>query len=322
MKRFSNILFVSDRTTDDSAALGQAVALASNNQARLTVVGLVETSEREKAASNAKIELLLDAMVEQRRDELQSLVRDIYAAGITIENKVLVGKGFLQIIREVLRHERDLVIKSAKAAGKFARSFGTTDMKLLRKCPCPVWLVKPSQQGAFRQILVALDYDHEDPQVEVLNVQLLEMAMSLAVSESARLHVIHAWRLPHEDLLTSSHTRIYFTEHEIDRMVKEEEAIRRAWLEALVARRWGLLGKEAADGLEPRLHLPRGRANELVPDVSNKVGADLVVMGSLARAGIPGLLVGNTAEDILHRIHCSVLTVKPSGFVTPVTLEG
>ena len=322
MKRFSNILFVSDRTTDDSAALGQAVALANNNQARLTVAGLVEASAREKAASKPRMQLLLDAIVEQRRDELQSLLRDVNAAGIKIENKVLVGKGFLEIIREVLRHERDLVIKSARGAAKFARSFGTTDMKLLRKCPCPVWLVKANQQGAFRQILVALDYDQEDPRVEVLNVQLLEMAMSLAVSESARLHVIHAWQLPHEDLLRSRHTRIYFTERELDRMVEEEEATRRDWLEALVARHWGFLDRKTADGLKPQLHLPRGHANELVPDVSKKVGADLVVMGSLGRAGIPGLLVGNTAEDILHRIHCSVLTVKPSGFVTPVTLEG
>jgi nucleotide-binding universal stress UspA family protein len=47
-------------------------------------------------------------------------------------------------------------------------------------------------------------------------------------------------------------------------------------------------------------------------------GVDLVVMGTLARTGIPGLLMGNTAERVLHRLRASVLAVKPPGFVSPV----
>ncbi|MDH4124558.1 MAG: hypothetical protein OEW64_03880 [Gammaproteobacteria bacterium] len=33
-----------------------------------------------------------------------------------------------------------------------------------------------------------------------------------------------------------------------------------------------------------------------------------------------GLFMGNTAETILNQIDCSVFTVKPPGFVGPVTL--
>jgi hypothetical protein len=45
-------------------------------------------------------------------------------------------------------------------------------------------------------------------------------------------------------------------------------------------------------------------------------------MGTLARTGIAGLFIGNTAEAVLHQVNCSVLTVKPEGFVTPVKPEG
>ena len=38
-------------------------------------------------------------------------------------------------------------------------------------------------------------------------------------------------------------------------------------------------------------------------------------------ARVPGFIVGNIAETILNHIDCSVLAVKPEGFVTPVTLE-
>jgi len=48
--------------------------------------------------------------------------------------------------------------------------------------------------------------------------------------------------------------------------------------------------------------------------------ADLVVMGTVARTGIAGWLIGNTAEAILEQLQCSVLAVKPHGFVSPVKL--
>lgn len=44
-------------------------------------------------------------------------------------------------------------------------------------------------------------------------------------------------------------------------------------------------------------------------------------MGTVCRTGAPGLLIGNTAEKILYEVDCSVLTVKPDGFVTPVRLN-
>ncbi len=49
--------------------------------------------------------------------------------------------------------------------------------------------------------------------------------------------------------------------------------------------------------------------------------ADIVVMGTVARTGISGFIIGNTAEAILSQIECSVVAVKPSGFVTPVRLN-
>ena len=45
---------------------------------------------------------------------------------------------------------------------------------------------------------------------------------------------------------------------------------------------------------------------------------DLVVMGTVCRTGLPGLLIGNTAETILSTVPCSVMTVKPSGFASPI----
>jgi nucleotide-binding universal stress UspA family protein len=49
--------------------------------------------------------------------------------------------------------------------------------------------------------------------------------------------------------------------------------------------------------------------------------ADLFVVGAVARTGISGVIIGNTAEAILNQLTCSVLAIKPPGFNTPVKLD-
>jgi nucleotide-binding universal stress UspA family protein len=57
-----------------------------------------------------------------------------------------------------------------------------------------------------------------------------------------------------------------------------------------------------------------------VPESARESQADLVVMGTVGRTGISGLFIGNTAEAILEQVRCSVLAIKPLGFVSPVKL--
>ena len=51
---------------------------------------------------------------------------------------------------------------------------------------------------------------------------------------------------------------------------------------------------------------------------ARKSKVELIVMGTIARTGVPGFFVGNTAELILNRVNSSVLALKPEGFITPV----
>lgn len=322
MNRFSNILFIAGPGTGDSAAFDQAVTLANNNQAQITVVGLVDAPETHRVSAHAAANKLLNAMVEQRREQLQALVQGASATGPELEIKVLVGKAFVEIIRDVLLHQRDLVIKCAEdteGKGIGQRLFGSTDLKLMRKCPCPVWVIKSTQQKGYREILAAVDYDLDDTQDDTLNQQILETAASLALSEFADLHVVHAWHLAYESFLRSPSSGTSNTE--VDVMVQEEEQIRKRWLQALVDKHCAASGEDAVNYLKPQLHLVSGDAGHVVPTLSDDLGAELVVMGTIGRAGIPGMLIGNTAENILNRIDCSVLTVKPAGFVSPVMLN-
>ena len=83
----------------------------------------------------------------------------------------------------------------------------------------------------------------------------------------------------------------------------------------------GKLGQETLDYLKPRKHLVKGVARKEIPAMAKRIEADLVVMGTVGRQGVPGFIMGNTAETILNQIDCSVLAIKPPGFITPVSLE-
>lgn len=326
MKRFKDILCVVETGESCKPALERAVTLAENNQASLTVIDVVERVPTgiEMPEEGPFAADLQTAMVSAHGKDLEALV-DPYRTRIEIQTKVLKGTPFLEIIREVLRNGRDLVIKIPETQVWLDRLFGSEDMHLLRKCPCPVWLIKPTPPKSCRIILAAVDVDDAYPPAELksrhaLNRQILEMASSLTLSEFAELHIVSAWDAIGESMMHGA-----FMRTPEDKIIDYVEQVRRkhaANLDALMGEVVGKLGQETLNYLKPRTHLVKGLARKEIPALAKRIEADLVVMGTVGRTGVPGFIVGNTAEMILTQIDCSVLAIKPPGFATPVTAKG
>ena len=91
-------------------------------------------------------------------------------------------------------------------------------------------------------------------------------------------------------------------------------------LDGLMRTVTGKLEHEAATYLNPVTHLMKGWASREVPALAKQISADVLVMGTVSRTGVPGFIMGNTAETILRQIDCSVLAIKPPDFKTPVAL--
>lgn len=314
MRRFKNVLFVADTDQDNASALKQALTLCKDNQARLTVISVVPE------ILHTSMPLPMQPIIDERREWLSQLVDDVDTDGVALEVKVLCGREFVKVINEVLSERRDLVIKAARHdKGVFGYLRGVTDRELLRKCPCPVWLIKSAEQRGGREFVVALDYEPEHPENEALNQQLLEIGTALALSEFAELHVVHAWRLEHEGIMRSE--RLGLTPGDIDKLIRDEEQRRREGLTELIDKYCTHHDAKTERFLKPQLHLLGGPARTAVPEFAQELGAELVIMGSLGRSGIPGLLIGNTAEVILEQLDSSILAVKPAGFESPVAVD-
>ena len=239
-------------------------------------------------------------------------------ASLEMSVDVLVGKLTVEVIREVLRNEHDLVLKSSEAGGHLTKAlFGSADMNLMRKCPCPVLIVKPTVNEHFQGIVAAVDKDEDAPENHQLNLKILEISTWLALAESSDLHIVHAWELPFEPLLSSPRSSL--SKEEVDAFAKKEEQERLQWLEETLAE-FAVGNEEAVSYLEPQLHAVRGPASRCIPQKTRDLNSDLIVMGTVGRVGIPGFVMGNTAETILQEVECSGLAIKPPGFVSPISL--
>ena len=310
MKRFKSILVTVTVTSEGGAGLlARAADLAVANGARLTVVDVAERLPAKFTTAMAREELQ-SALVASRTAELEALVEPIRGK-LKPGVKVLVGIPFVEIIREVLRERHDLVMRVPEHR-RAAPLFGSTDMHLMRKCPCAVWMIKPMRRKRFTRILAAVDPDPSESVKQGLNAKILELASSLAQREEGELHLVYAWAFYGESVLIGP--RVGMSREEVDRWVMETEAEQRKELAELTE-------QHVPAGLRPRLHLVRGEARDVIPHVAAKNKVDLIVMGTVARTGIPGFFIGNTAEAVLQHVRCSVLTVKPKGFATPVKLE-
>jgi len=315
MHRFKNILLLYDARPEHELTRKRAVELARRNRARLTVVDVIEEDSWDSGEiyGSQPFRDLKQFVIKERQEELETAIEPVRQQGLDVRAKLLFGKPFLEIIRQVLRENHDLVIKAAQGEGGLqGMLFGTTAMHLMRKCPCPVWVVKKGGSERYSRIIAALDPDPSDGQRNKLSAKIMDLATSLAKQEQSELLVVHTWSLYGETILRGGVGRM--EKGELDRLVREAEATHQSGLN-------DLLQKYDLQSLNYRVHFVKGEAGKVIPELVEKTAADLIVMGTLSRSGVAGFLIGNTAEKILHRVDCSVLAIKPDGFVTPVTLS-
>lgn len=318
MRRFKHILYVHDEESDAaSATFRLALQLARRTGGRVDALQIVETA---RGVGTAKTFKLLRArsleLAEKSLEELVSASRteDFHAL------QVVDGKPHIEIVREVMRNNHDLVIKPVGRSGPVDRLLGTPDRRLLRHCPCPVWLSRGEAFGEFDVVLAAVDIeDPEDNAIEeALNRQILEVAFSLCEANEAYLHIGHAWFPVFEAVYRSA--RFDFSKADLDEYLRTERQDHRNRLNRLMRKAENWVGSDIFNAVAHSTHLPKGPAETEIPQLARTLKADLVVMGTVARSGLSGVLMGNTAETILDRIGCSVLAVKPPGFASRIEL--
>lgn len=310
MQRFRNILFVSDGLANSPEILVQALNIARTDTAELNALivcpAFPDELENYREKYEASLVQHVHASLQAAREktgvgEEQCPVRIEVASG---------GAPSQRIIRHVLQHAHDLVMKEAEPR-EGGTGFKAMDMELLRKCPCPLWLSRPiGKEWNAVKVAVAIDPQNEEPEGQDLSVRLLQLSRSLADACSGELNIISCWDYPFEDYLRSS-PWVRMPDDELSAAVSEAQMRHRAALKRTI--------KKSHVGGEIQVLDVRGRADQMIARLAAARHIDILVMGTVARTGIPGFIIGNTAENVVQKLECSLLALKPNGFVSPVS---
>lgn len=287
-------------------AVNRALWLAGHLSAELTFCAVLDVSAHAQELLHDEFEEATRSVEDAANGVLNELVTRAAGDGIAADARLDYGRPWEQIIQHVLKDGYDLVVvgtRDLSAASRFL--FGSTANKLLRNCPCPVWVTKPDPDWDDLNILVASDLSE-------VSQQAMHVAIGAAQLAEAKVHVVHAMEATH------SH-RMWLTGIP-DSELQEFRAKKRAEAEVAVHEQLAETDYRTLP-YGVMVHVVEAPADVAILEAIDEYGIDLLVMGTVARSGIPGLLIGNTAERLLAQAPCSVLAVKPPGFECPIAVQ-
>ncbi len=304
--KFTHLLVHATPGADQDAALSLAANLAERWQASLTLLDVIPDLSWPWQYLTGGWEQTIEDLSGRKRQLLESKAAALRGRGIDATCVLASGRLSKALERQVIAGKHDLLIKMVEASGANRSGFlGTTDARLLRTCPCPLLVLPETAPGHFQRVAVALDVlDPEEPQA-ALDRRVLQAAEAFCEGE---LHLIYALPPLHEvvqvdlaDLDLVSPSRLAAWQSELEHVAHERL-------------------QTASAGLRSAAHtclVVPGSPAEAIPEFVNAHDIDLLVMGSVGRSGVQGLLIGNTAEQVMHRLTSAALTLKPATFAPP-----
>ena len=276
-------------------AVERAMAIAEKSNATVTFVSVLDAGDTTRRMIHDANHVASNVF-DEAHALLSQFVQQANQRGISAEAKVVMGKSWIKLIQEVLKQKHDLVIVGTRHEGFVDRVlFGSTAIKLLRKCPCPVWVTKPSHGLPMSSVLVAHD-------LGPVGRHALDLGVALAEAFDLQLHLIHA--IP--QLPVGDPTGFGITPPGAESM--HEEAHERILVE---------LGGANLQRT-PEIRVMSGFPESAIMEMIQEKSIDLLIMGTLGRSGIRGAITGNTAERLLPNLQCSMLAIKPVDFQCPI----
>ena len=231
---------------------------------------------------------------------LEQVVSETLTQGIEASYRIDEGISWYRIISAVKMEDHDMVMVAPNTAHRdwIERvSHGSTTTRLLRKCPAAVWVVPPGLTVDVGRVLVPIDFS----ELSHKTVLIAEAFHDLLGAERVALHcpdypgTIAARRMPDPEEAIAA----YRAEVQDDARAQLNE----------------MLGERADDW-----HILIGELplNHIINAAIEAEEVDLVIMGSVARTGLKGFLMGNTAEKVLRHLEAPVLVIKPEGWSSPL----
>ncbi len=307
MEQYQNILVIIDPTTNDQKALKRAIELSSHTKAKITAfLSIFDFSyEMTTMLASDEREIMRKTVIDDRKQWVEEIITEHNPNALDI-NCIVVwhNRPFEAIINQVISDKFDLLIKGTHQHDKFkAVIFTPTDWHILRKCPCPVLLVKDHNWPDNGNILAAVNIGSDEDEHKTLNQQITEEANNLAKIINANVHLVNSF--PGTPVNIAIEIPEFNAQEYNDTMLKNHQNI---------------MSKHAqAFNVKPEFtYVKEGLAEDIIDEIATKIDAELVILGTIGRTGFSAAIIGNTAEHVLDQLKCDVLALKPIGYKSPL----
>lgn len=288
MKRFRTIGAIINLDSDQEMIFEHVNELIQHNRAEVTLICLLhaELDDEKEAGLREKLEKAYPFVTGVHifsNDHVLNVCQLTASAGLDM-----------------------LLIEPRKRSALQQFFYGSTTVSLIRNAPCAVWVTKRRVKQSYERILIAIDAEAEEHEKK-LNTKLIQIGTSYAQMQGAECHLATSWHLAEEYTLESPMLNI--SREEIESMkLKRKMRVAEAFEKVIVAHKDILQGTET--------HFLEGEPGEVIADYAKKNQINLVILGTLARSGVKGFVIGNTAETIINHIDCSIMAIKPDDFTS------
>ncbi len=296
---YDRILVAVDFSPDAAAALKQAVWLARQTGVQIVLAHTIPDLSKSVYWGPYEREMNQRELRDRSDTAMRRMIVDLNAMDLDVKFETLLGEPFVEITHAVQEEGYNLVLSGTRGLGKWEHFFvGGTAKRLIRKCPSSVWIVKVGHICPPKVVLAATDFSD-------VSLKAVKEGLRVAQQASAEFHLLHVVdsRDVPEDLISR---------------IPKGSSLRQEINEEATRRLEEFLDSLAVDRTQIQVHLSWGTPWQEIQRISRHQAADLIVIGTVGRSGIKGLLLGNTAEKVLDTCDCSILTVKPDGFVSPI----
>lgn len=147
-------------------------------------------------------------------------------------------------------------------------------------------------------ILVATDFSEDA-------AAALDAAIELTRRFDAKLELLHVYQLDY-----------YYSASSVGGGIVLPGTFRDDIRKAMEARLKELSHQVAEQGVKVNVRAIQGTPSQAIIDEAERLGADLIVMGTRGQSGLMHVLMGSVAERTVRAAHCPVLSVKADSAVT------
>lgn len=315
MQNISRILAVSDPTVSDQPALRRAAWLARHTGAELEVLVCYynEYLSGDRLFDSPSLEKARQELMDGQSMHLEKLAEPFRKDGVVVKTSAIWDHPLHEgIVRHAVACGADIVFKDTHHHSAVARALLTnTDWNLIRTCPAPLWLVKPTDFADAPFFVAAIDPMNQHDKPAALDDEILHLSKALASNVGGEVHAFHAYdpRIAVATATANAYIPVSLPFDEIEQQMHDDHKKRFTEITSF----HGLADDNA--------HLTAGLTHEELPLLAEKLEADVVVMGAVARNRWKRLFIGATAERTLEHLPCDLLIVKPDWFQTPVDLD-